>query len=147
MKIKSENQGLQGWYDGLLKKSAQSDDFELHQKDNYALVPDSSLAGEAWEDIHITDLNVMVNGVLHEEEFLTGGKRFELGQVDRIGVVLDENYAGRKVGVSEYDLVFFDGEEDRTYSNSSAEELENEMYGWFDEDRVEEYMQELGPIL
>ncbi|WP_414837285.1 hypothetical protein ACK3SF_03390 [Candidatus Nanosalina sp. VS9-1] len=147
MKIESGNQGLKGWYDGALKKSAQEDDFELHQDDNYALIPDASMAEEAWKDIRNTGLDVIVDGVLHMQEFLTGGQRFELGQVDRTGIVLDDNYAGRKIGVSGYDLVFFDGEDERVYSNSSLDELENEMYGWFNDEQADAYMQELKPLI
>lgn len=119
--MKSENQALKGLYDGALKKSTHSDDFKLHHAD-------SSLARKVWNNIHNTGLVAMINGFLHAEEFLTGVERFKLRQFDRIGVLLDEDYSGGKVGVSRYDLVFYDGEEDRVYRNSSLDELEDEMY-------------------
>lgn len=146
MNIEKDNEGLAGWYDGFIKKDT-SGGYQLHQIDEYAAVPDEAFAEEIWNDVHDTGLEVMFKGILHVQELLTGSQRFELGQVDRAGILLEENYAGRKVGVSDYDLVFFDGDEEQVYSHDTVEGLKSSMEGWFDEEQVDEYMEELEPVL
>lgn len=88
----------------------------------------------------------MIKGVLESEELLTGSEILELGYVDRAGVVVEDNYAGRTVGVAGYDIVFLDEEEAVVYRNDSRGELEEEMEAWFDDD-AEEYMEKLDPVL
>ena len=146
MDLEADNEGLSGWYDGFIKKDTGGG-YQLHQVGEYASVADEAFAEEIWQDVHNTGLEVIVNGVLHVEETITGSELFELGQINRAGILLEDSYAGRKVGISDYDLIFFDGEEEQVYRHDSIEGLRSSMEGWFDEQQVDMYMEDLEPVL
>ncbi len=147
MKISTANEGEIGWYNGLLKRDTQGEQYKLQQLDNTAEVLNKTLAEEVWEDSHGTGLEVIMKGRIDVEELLTGTEVFELGYVDRAGVIIEHDYDGRQVGVAGYDLVFMNGDDAVVYRNDSREGLEEDMNGWFDDEDADEYMEELESVL
>lgn len=143
MDLEASNDGVGGWYNGLLKRDAKGDHYRLQQLNSYAEIQDVDFAEEVWKDAHGTGLEVMMKGILEAEELLTGSTVLELGYVDRAGVIIEESFSGRKVGVAGYDLIFLDEDEDTVYRHDSQEELEEAIEGWFDDEEAEQYIEEL----
>ena len=129
------------WYTGSIKKSHNGYVFE---SDNREIeLGEENLAEQVWEVIKKDPQQVMLFGELESEESLTGTENYEMPEPERAGYILDPDYSGRTVVVSGFDLLFIEEDDEIEYQGDSHEELRNELKGWFDDEKQDEYLEKL----
>lgn len=121
------------WYQGDLKKA--HDGYVLDTGEREMELEEEAAVEQAWHDLRNEPQSVMVYGAVSVTESLTGTENYSM-QPERVGYVLEQDFDGRDVIVSGYDLVFLDSSE-VVYDAESFEELRENVRGWFPENEDE----------
>lgn len=129
------------WYTGSVKNSGRGYVFESNNED--IEIGDETLAEQVWEDMRKDPQKVMLYGEVETSESLTGSERHEMPNPEKAGYILDEDYDGKTVVVSGFDLLFIGEDGEFEYNGDSHEELRDNLTGWFDEEEQDEYLDTL----
>lgn len=129
MKKSQENPG--NWYSGNLKQSKNG--YVLDAEIGSIEIQDEQRLEEAWLDLRKNPRELLIYGTVRTEKSLTGRETYSMDP-ERIGYLLEDDFDGRDVLVSGYDLIFLDGEDEVVYTGQDFEDLRDNVVGWFDDE-------------
>lgn len=118
------------WYHGRLKKSG--DGYILETEEKEIQLGEEPGLEQAWYDLRKEPQSIKIYGRLEVRESLTGTETYSM-KPEEIGYILDEDFDGRDVLVSDYDLVFL-GDSETRYNSQSFQDLRQNVKGWFDDE-------------
>ncbi len=143
MEAEKENYG-QSWHQGQLKKSGQ--EYVLETEERELEVSETELTEQVWNDLSSDPKEVMLYGELYKQETITGRENYSLENLSKAGYILEEDYDGRKVFLTGYNLVFLDEEEEIAYESDGYEEMRDNLKGWFDDETENEIMETIADL-
>jgi hypothetical protein len=142
MKIDEENTDSYGWFDGLLRTDGK-EDYRLTQEHGEAYLGNNALVEDMGEDTY--GEQVILRGMLEQEEKITGNTEYWLRGVDAAAIVLEEDFSGWTVGVAGENLVFTDEDSYRVEKPGDSQDFQDVLEAWFSEnsDQYLEAVEEL----